>query len=192
MSISYDFVISVYQEKFHFRILNKKYFKTLKIHCINFYSLETIFLMAGKKITITGKWPGIIFVDKKRSPWFESLNIFFSFLRTKMNATILKMTFVIYEIFKLIFSRASSGWSWTTKFRQNRNFFCLSRDKSIPRWLLIYSTGAYISPNLISFPLVLIFSFFAGAVPCGRKMQSRKRTANYRTLLRRVKSKAFL
>ena len=44
-SISYDFVISVYQEKFNFRILNKKYFKTLKPHCINCYSLETIFLM---------------------------------------------------------------------------------------------------------------------------------------------------
>ena len=36
-------MISVYQEKFHFRILNKKYFKTLKTHCINCYSLETIF-----------------------------------------------------------------------------------------------------------------------------------------------------
>ena len=37
------FVISVYQEKLHCRILDKKYFKTLKTHCINCYSLETVF-----------------------------------------------------------------------------------------------------------------------------------------------------
>ena len=36
-------MISVYQEKFNFRILNRKYFKTLKTYCINCYSLETIF-----------------------------------------------------------------------------------------------------------------------------------------------------
>ena len=35
LCISYDFVISVCQEKFHFRILIKKYFKTLKTHCMN-------------------------------------------------------------------------------------------------------------------------------------------------------------
>ena len=58
MSISYDFVISVCQEKFHFRILNKKYFKTLKTHYINCYSLETIFLMTGN-----------YFRRCKRSPW---------------------------------------------------------------------------------------------------------------------------
>ena len=49
-------VISVYQEKFHFRILNKKYFKTLKSQCINCYSLETIFLMTGKKFLMTGNY----------------------------------------------------------------------------------------------------------------------------------------
>ena len=49
------FVILVYQEKFHFKILNKKYFKTLKTHCINCYLLESIFLMTGKK---NFRWPG--------------------------------------------------------------------------------------------------------------------------------------
>ena len=48
LSISYDFMITVYQEKFDFRILSKKYFKTLKIHCLICYSLETIFLMTMK------------------------------------------------------------------------------------------------------------------------------------------------
>ena len=57
LSISYDFMISVYQEKFHFRIWSKKYFKTLKTHCINCYSLENIFLITGKKFSMTGKWP---------------------------------------------------------------------------------------------------------------------------------------
>ena len=52
------FVISVYQEKLHFRILDKKYFKTLKTHCINCYSLETIFLMTGNYFR---RW--------KRPPW---------------------------------------------------------------------------------------------------------------------------
>ena len=37
------FVISVYQEKFHFRILNKKYFKTLKTHCYFYNDREKIF-----------------------------------------------------------------------------------------------------------------------------------------------------
>ena len=55
LSISYDFMISVYQEKFHFRILSKKYLKTLKTRCINCYSLETIFLMTGKIFSMTGK-----------------------------------------------------------------------------------------------------------------------------------------
>ena len=55
------FVILVYQEKLHFRILDKKYFKTLKTYCINCYSLETIFLM-------TGKLPGIIFADENGHP----------------------------------------------------------------------------------------------------------------------------
>ena len=53
-------MISVYQEKFHFRILNKKYFKTLNTHCINCYSLETIFLMTGNYFC---RW--------KRSPWYN-------------------------------------------------------------------------------------------------------------------------
>ena len=56
------------QEKFNFRILSKKYFKTLKTHCISCYSLETIFLMTGKKFSMTGKWPGIIFVDENGHP----------------------------------------------------------------------------------------------------------------------------
>ena len=50
------FVISVYQEKLHFRILDKKYFKTLKTLCTNCYSLETIFLMTGKKFSMTGNY----------------------------------------------------------------------------------------------------------------------------------------
>ena len=53
LSISYDLMISVYQEKFHFRILNKKYFETLKTYCINYYSLATNFLMTGKTFSMT-------------------------------------------------------------------------------------------------------------------------------------------
>ena len=60
-----DFVISVYQEKFHFRILNNKCFKTLKDHCINCYLLENIFLTTGKKFPMSGNY----FRWWKRSPW---------------------------------------------------------------------------------------------------------------------------
>ena len=42
----------------------------MKTHCINCYSLETIFLMTGKKFSMTGKWPGIIFVDENGHPDF--------------------------------------------------------------------------------------------------------------------------
>ena len=87
MPISYDFMISVYQEKFHFRISNKKYFKTLKTHCINCYSLETIFLMTENIFSMTGKWPGIIFIDENGHPVhmfefknFHRLSSFFSIM----------------------------------------------------------------------------------------------------------------
>ena len=60
------FVISVYQEKLHFRIFDKKYFKTLKTYCINCYSLETIFLMTGNYFR---RW--------KRPPWLTDVQAHF-------------------------------------------------------------------------------------------------------------------
>ena len=74
------FVISVYQEKLHFRKLDKKYFKTLKTHCINCYSLETIFLMTRKKFSMTWKWPGIIFVDENSHLEIKNKINFFTLL----------------------------------------------------------------------------------------------------------------
>ena len=52
----------------NFRIFNTKYFKTLKTHCINCYSLETILLMTGKKFSMTGNY----FRRWKWSPWLCS------------------------------------------------------------------------------------------------------------------------
>ena len=50
---------------FWIKLLKKKKKKNQKTHCINCYSLENIFLMTGKKFSITGNY----FRRWKRSPW---------------------------------------------------------------------------------------------------------------------------
>ena len=116
MSISYDFEISVYQEKFHFRILNEKYFKTLETHCINRYSLETIFFKTGKKFSMTGNY----FCRWKRSPcdsWPQKGNFLFKNYYSTLLAFQIRKTRFAYCLFQRLL-----GMSW---YLQIRKFYLL-------------------------------------------------------------------